>query len=152
MKRTKNFDSIAIKRQGAQGILQTLQGMSRSQQLAYWQKGTEELRKRQQARRAQMAAAADAPETRSPLPPLREASPPAKAFDCVAAKRLGAEKILAAIACISWEEKMARWQKETEQLRQLQRHRRQNNSGAAEEGGKGRVGEGGRGGETNYRE
>lgn len=141
MKRTKNFDCIEMKRRGSQGILQTLQEMSRSQQLAYWQKATEELRKRQQARRAQMAGAADSPETRSPLPPATEA-PKAKAFDCVAAKRQGAEKILAAIASAPRQAEMAFWQKGTETLRQQQRHRRQNSPVAAEEGERGRVGEG----------
>jgi hypothetical protein len=40
-----------MKRDGAERVMQQLKGKSAQEQLEYWQKGTEELRKHQQALR-----------------------------------------------------------------------------------------------------
>ena len=47
--KTKTFDCVQMKRQGAEQVMKQLKGMTLSEQLAYWQKGTEELRTRQQS-------------------------------------------------------------------------------------------------------
>jgi hypothetical protein len=45
--RTKAFDCVQMKRQGAELVRKKLQGKSFEQQLEYWQKGTEDLKKLQ---------------------------------------------------------------------------------------------------------
>ena len=59
----KSFDCIAIQRQGAELILAQLTTMSREEELAYWQAGTEALRQRQQALRPQNKSAGIGSET-----------------------------------------------------------------------------------------
>jgi hypothetical protein len=46
MKR-KTFDCVQMKRRGAELVRKRLEGKSFDQQLEYWQKGTEQLRKLQ---------------------------------------------------------------------------------------------------------
>jgi len=43
--KTKTFDCVEMKRRGAQIIQKQLEGKSKEEQLEYWQKGTEELRR-----------------------------------------------------------------------------------------------------------
>jgi len=45
--RTKAFDCVQMKRRGAELVRKKLQGKSFEQQLEYWQKGTEDLKKLQ---------------------------------------------------------------------------------------------------------
>ena len=45
--RTKTFDCVQMKRRGAELVRQQLEGKTLEQQLEYWQKGTENLRKLQ---------------------------------------------------------------------------------------------------------
>jgi hypothetical protein len=45
--KTKTFDCVQMKRQGAELVREQLEGKSLKQQLKYWQKGTENLRKLQ---------------------------------------------------------------------------------------------------------
>jgi hypothetical protein len=45
--RTKTFDCVQMKRQGAELVRRQLEGKSFEEQLEYWRKGTEELRKLQ---------------------------------------------------------------------------------------------------------
>ena len=47
MKR-KAFDCVRMKRQGAEQIMKQLEGKSLQEQLEYWQKGTEDLKRFQQ--------------------------------------------------------------------------------------------------------
>ena len=47
--KTKTFDCIRMKRQGAEQVMKHLEGKTVQEQLEYWQKGTEELKKHQQA-------------------------------------------------------------------------------------------------------
>jgi len=44
MKR-KVFDAVRMKREGAEQVMKQLEGKSLQEQLEYWQKGTEDLRK-----------------------------------------------------------------------------------------------------------
>lgn len=46
--KTKTFDCVRMKREGAERVLKQLEGKSLQEQLEYWQKGTEDLRKHQQ--------------------------------------------------------------------------------------------------------
>jgi exonuclease VII small subunit len=46
--KTKTFDCIRMKRQGAERVMKQLEGKSLQEQLEYWQKGTEDLKKHQQ--------------------------------------------------------------------------------------------------------
>ena len=46
--KTKTFDCVRMKRQGAEMVKKQLEGKSLRQQLEYWQKATEELKKFQQ--------------------------------------------------------------------------------------------------------
>jgi hypothetical protein len=46
--KTKTFDCVRMKRQGAEQVMKPLEGKTVAEQLEYWQKGTEELRKHQQ--------------------------------------------------------------------------------------------------------
>ena len=48
----KAFDCVEMKRRGARIIREKLAGMTLQQQLAFWEEGSKELRKRQQAARA----------------------------------------------------------------------------------------------------
>jgi len=41
--KTKTFDCIRMKRQGAEQVMKQLAGKTIQEQLEYWQKGTEEL-------------------------------------------------------------------------------------------------------------
>jgi len=45
--RTKTFDCVEMKRRGAEKVMKNLKGKSKEQQLDYWRKGTEELRRLQ---------------------------------------------------------------------------------------------------------
>ena len=45
--RTKAFDCVQMKRRGAELVRKKLQGKSFEQQLEYWKKGTEDLKKLQ---------------------------------------------------------------------------------------------------------
>lgn len=45
--KTKTFDCVQMKRLGAEIVREQLEGKSLEQQLKYWQKGTENLRKLQ---------------------------------------------------------------------------------------------------------
>ena len=47
--KTKTFDCVRMKRQGAEQVMKRLEGKTVQEQLEYWRKGTEELKKRQQA-------------------------------------------------------------------------------------------------------
>lgn len=44
----KTFDCIRMKRRGAEQITKRLEGKSLQEQLEYWQKGTEDIKKFQQ--------------------------------------------------------------------------------------------------------
>ena len=45
--KTKTFDCVEMKRRGAELVRRQLEGKSLEQQLKYWQKGTEDLKKLQ---------------------------------------------------------------------------------------------------------
>ena len=45
--RAKNFDCADMKRQGAERVMKQLEGKSFQEQLEYWKKGTEDLKKLQ---------------------------------------------------------------------------------------------------------
>ncbi len=47
--KTKTFDCVHMKRQGAEQVMRQLAGKTVQEQLEYWQKGTEELKRHQQA-------------------------------------------------------------------------------------------------------
>ena len=49
MKTKKTFDCVRMKRQGAELVMKQLEGKSLQEQLDYWQKGTEDLRKLQES-------------------------------------------------------------------------------------------------------
>ena len=59
--KTKIFDCVEMKRQGAEKVQQELAEMTREEEIAFWQNGTEELRQRQVQIRAATL------ETMSPL-------------------------------------------------------------------------------------
>ena len=44
----KTFDCVRMKRQGAEQVMRQLEGKSLREQLEYWQRGTEDLRRLQQ--------------------------------------------------------------------------------------------------------
>jgi hypothetical protein len=46
--KTKTFDCVRMKREGAERVMKQLEGKSLQEQLEYWQKGTEDLKKHQQ--------------------------------------------------------------------------------------------------------
>jgi len=46
--KTKTFDCVRMKRQGAEQVMKRLEGKSLQEQLEYWQKGTEDLKRLQQ--------------------------------------------------------------------------------------------------------
>lgn len=50
--KTKPFDCVEMKRQGAAEVLRRLAGKSRAQQLEYWRRRTEDILKRQQKRKS----------------------------------------------------------------------------------------------------
>lgn len=50
--KTKPFDCVEMKRQGAAEVLCRLAGKSRAQQLEYWRQRTEDILKRQQNRQS----------------------------------------------------------------------------------------------------
>jgi hypothetical protein len=45
--RNKTFDCVKMKREGGARVLKNLQGKSTEEQLRYWQRGTDDLRRRQ---------------------------------------------------------------------------------------------------------
>ena len=47
--KTKRFDCVEMKRRGAEKIMQEIQGMTREEELQYWRRGTEELRRLQRS-------------------------------------------------------------------------------------------------------
>jgi len=50
--RTKTFDCVKMKRVGGARVLKNLQGKTTEDQLRYWQRGTEDLRRHQKKLRA----------------------------------------------------------------------------------------------------
>ncbi len=46
--KTKPFDCVHMKRQGAEQVMSRLAGKTLQEQLEYWRKGTEDLKKHQQ--------------------------------------------------------------------------------------------------------
>ncbi|MDO8589643.1 MAG: hypothetical protein Q7T82_21675 [Armatimonadota bacterium] len=55
--KTKTYDCVAMKHIGGQQVYETVKGMTREEELAYWKKRTEELRARLKARRSKRPAA-----------------------------------------------------------------------------------------------
>jgi hypothetical protein len=49
--KTKTFDCVQMKRQGAELVRNKLEGKSPKEILAYWQKGTAELKERQRRKK-----------------------------------------------------------------------------------------------------
>ncbi len=47
--KTKTFDCVQMKRQGAEQVMKQLAGKTVQEQLEYWERGTEQLKKRQQS-------------------------------------------------------------------------------------------------------
>jgi hypothetical protein len=45
--RTKTFDCVEMKRRGAEKVMKNLKGKDKGEQLAYWRKGTKELKELQ---------------------------------------------------------------------------------------------------------
>jgi hypothetical protein len=45
--KAKSFDCVAMKRRGAESVRKQLEGKSFEQQLEYWRKGTEDLKRLQ---------------------------------------------------------------------------------------------------------
>ena len=50
--RTKTFDCVKMKRLGGARVLKNLRGKTIEEQLRYWEKGTEDLRRHQRRMRA----------------------------------------------------------------------------------------------------
>ena len=48
MKTKKTFDCVEMKHRGAEEVQKTLAGMTPEEELAYWQSGTKDLRRRQE--------------------------------------------------------------------------------------------------------
>lgn len=46
--KTKAFDCVRMKREGAEQVMKQLEGKSPAEQLEYWKQGTEDLRRRKQ--------------------------------------------------------------------------------------------------------
>ncbi len=46
--KTKTFDCVRMKREGAERAMKQLEGKSLQEQLEYWRKGTEDLKKLQE--------------------------------------------------------------------------------------------------------
>jgi hypothetical protein len=53
MKTMKKFDCVAMKRQAATALYEQLKTMTPEEQLAYWKRGTDQLRQQQALLRAQ---------------------------------------------------------------------------------------------------
>ena len=49
--KTKSFDCVEMKRRGAELVRKQLEGKSLAQQLEYWQKGTDELKRLQKQKK-----------------------------------------------------------------------------------------------------
>jgi len=47
--KTKTFDCVRMKRQGAEQVMKRLEGKTLQEQLEYWQKGIEELKRHQRS-------------------------------------------------------------------------------------------------------
>ena len=45
--KTKTFDAVRMKHRGAERVMKQLEGKSLQEQLEYWQKGTDDLKKLQ---------------------------------------------------------------------------------------------------------
>ncbi len=43
--KTKTFDCVEMKRQGSESVYDTIKDMSREEEIAYWRKRTEEMRR-----------------------------------------------------------------------------------------------------------
>jgi hypothetical protein len=43
----KKFDCVEMQHRGGQAVMKRLEGMTLEEKIAYWKKGTEDLRKRQ---------------------------------------------------------------------------------------------------------
>ena len=56
--RKKKFDCVEMQHQGAARILAHLSNMRREEQIAYWEKGSQELLQRQRAARRKRQSAA----------------------------------------------------------------------------------------------
>ena len=112
-----------MKRQGSERILDKIKDMNSEDQLAYWQKHTDALRKRQQTKRRDNLnaglTALDSPPVSFPTP--------TKTFDCVRMKRAGNQKIFEIIKDMTLEEELAYWQEATETLRRQQQAVRRHN-------------------------
>ena len=52
--KSKTFDCVEMKRRGAELVQKQLEGKSRAQQLEYWQKGTDELKKLQEQKKGKL--------------------------------------------------------------------------------------------------
>jgi hypothetical protein len=50
--KTKTFDCVKMKRRGGAQVLKKLQGKTTKEQLQYWEKGTQDLRRHRQKLRA----------------------------------------------------------------------------------------------------
>jgi hypothetical protein len=48
--KTKTFDCVEMKQRGAEQVQQELMKMTPEEEIAFWQKGTEKLRQKQQTR------------------------------------------------------------------------------------------------------
>jgi hypothetical protein len=48
MKTKKTFDCVRMQHRGGEQVLKELEGKSLAEQLEFWQKGTEDLKRRQQ--------------------------------------------------------------------------------------------------------
>ncbi len=57
----KNFDCVAMKREGARRLRERLAGMTRQQQLDFWRERTDALRRRAEAVREESARDQPAP-------------------------------------------------------------------------------------------
>ncbi len=47
--KTKDFDCVAMKHEGAKKVQEETRGMSREEELAYWAEGTKQLRELQES-------------------------------------------------------------------------------------------------------
>jgi hypothetical protein len=64
MKKTKRFDCVAMKHQAQERILQELAGLSRTEELEYWQRIVDQDRLRREGKQAASQRAAGARESR----------------------------------------------------------------------------------------
>ena len=57
--KTKKFDCVQMKREGAKRVQEILKGMTREQQLAFWQDSYEHMIRRRQERRERAQTTTD---------------------------------------------------------------------------------------------